>query len=63
MTAGGAVLQGQPDGVNDVENDNSTEHYGANERIPVGAEELADHIVAGGPEDGYAIHQRVKRHE
>ena len=26
VTAGGAVLQGQPDGVNDVENDNSTEH-------------------------------------
>ena len=63
VAAGTAVLHGEPEGVEDVDDEAGGEHERAYEGVPVGSEELADYVVGCGPEDGYAVHQRMERHE
>ena len=57
------VLNGQNRSVHDVENYEHCDDEGADQRIPVGAQELADGVVGGGPYDGDSVHQTVEGYE
>ena len=58
-----AVLECQPDGVDNVDDEEGCKADGCNECIPVGAEECAHGIVGGGPEDGDTVHQHMEGNE
>ena len=49
IAAGGAVLDGEPHCVDDVDDEEGGETHRGDQGIPVGAEELADGVVGGGP--------------
>ena len=58
-----AVLDCQPKSVDDVDDEEGGQTHGCHKGIPVGSEELADHIIGCGPQECHRVHQHVKSYE
>ena len=63
VAACGAVLDREPQGVDDVDDEQQCETGRSDERIPVRSEEFTHLVVGGGPQEGDGIHQHVKSNE
>ena len=63
VAAGAAVLQCEPQSVNNVDDEQQGETHGCSQCIPVGSEESADAVVGRGPQQGHSIHRRMKCYE
>ena len=61
--AGAVVVEGEDQRIEDVDQDAGGEHGRTGQRIPVGAEELADRVVTRGRDDGGEIHGHVEEDE
>ena len=55
-----AVLNRQHRSPDNVDDEQKSQAHGGNQCIPVGAQELADHVVGRGPYKGYRVHHTVE---
>ena len=63
VTAGLAVLDCKPECVDNVDDEQKGKAHRCDKRIPVGTEELANHIIGCGPNQSHRVHQHVKSYE
>ena len=63
VAASATVLDSEPQSVDNVNDEQCGEACGSNQCVPVSAQEAANGIVGGRPEDSHSIHQHVKSNE